>query len=165
MKDAQGATPDSAQALSRMRMAIARTVSESWRTIPHFSVTVEVRMDTAERFRDRLKEDGSDLSMTALLVKATAQALTGFPRLNASLQDAQLVVHPEINIGVVVRRDDGLLVPVLARLCESVVGRDGTARVTTGGAGTERSVKSYRIERRHLAISNLGCTTCTLLSP
>jgi len=156
MKDAQAATPETTQVLSRMRMAIARTVSESWRTIPHFSVTAEVRMDTAERFRDRLKEDGSDVSITALLVKATAQALTGFPRLNASLQEAQLVVHPEINIGVVVRRDDGLLVPVL-RDCANLSLTE-TAQRTSQLVDRARNgqLSHTELSGGTFAISNLG---------
>lgn len=99
--------------LSRMRAAIARTVSESWRTIPHFSVTVEVRMDVAEQLLHRLRADGQPFSPTALLVRATALALRHFPRLNASLRDDQLIVHPEINVALAVRLDDGLLMPVL----------------------------------------------------
>lgn len=111
---AQGASlPSAAQPLTRMRAAIARTVSDSWRTIPHFSVTVEVRMDAAEQFRRQLKEGGTPMSLTALLVKAAARALGRFPQLNTSLQEAGIVSHPEINIGIVTRRDDGLLVPIL----------------------------------------------------
>jgi pyruvate dehydrogenase E2 component (dihydrolipoamide acetyltransferase) len=102
-----------AQPLSRMRAAIARTVSESWRTIPHFSVTVEVRMDAAEQFRSRGSEDGAAVSLTALLVKVAVLALERHPRMNASLMEGGVVLHPDINIGIVVRRGDGLLVPVL----------------------------------------------------
>lgn len=105
--------PREARQQSRMRAAIARTVTNSWQSIPHFSVTAEIRMDAAEQLRQQLKADGTAASMTALLVKATALALDGFPRLNASLRGNQEVIHPEINIGIVVRRDEGLLVPVL----------------------------------------------------
>jgi pyruvate dehydrogenase E2 component (dihydrolipoamide acetyltransferase) len=105
--------------LSKMRLAIARTVSESWRTIPHFSVTVEVRMDAAERFRQQQLGQPPGLSLTALLIKAVVLALREFPRLNASLQNDRLIVHPQINIGIAVRRDEGLLVPVL-RECASL---------------------------------------------
>ncbi|MHB8708122.1 MAG: dihydrolipoamide acetyltransferase family protein, partial [Desulfuromonadales bacterium] len=105
--------PQEAQEQSRMRAAIARTVTDSWQTIPHFSVTAEIRMDAAEQLRQQLKADGIAVSMTALLVKATALALASFPRLNASLRGKQEVLHPEINMGIVVRRDEGLLVPVL----------------------------------------------------
>jgi len=156
MKDAQGAAPDTARVLSRMRMAIARTVSESWRTIPHFSVTVEVRMDTAERFRDRLKEDGSDVSMTALLVKATAQALTEFPRLNASLQEAQLVVHPEINIGVVVRRDDGLLVPILRDCANLSLAETAQRASQLVNRARNGQLSHTELSGGTFAISNLG---------
>ena len=101
------------QPMSRMRAAIARTVSDSWRSIPHFSVAVEVRMDAVEQLRAKLKENGTPASLTALLIRATALALGSFPRLNASLQEAGVVIHPEISIGIITRRDDGLLVPVI----------------------------------------------------
>jgi len=156
--------------LSRMRLAIARTVSESWRTIPHFSVTIEVRMNAAELLRSQLKQDGLAVSLTALLVKATAQALSEYPRLNASLQGESLTVHPEVAIGIVVRRDEGLLVPVLhdcarynltelaqqsAQLIERA--RHGQLTVTELNGGT-------------FAISNLGMYdvhsfTALILSP
>lgn len=107
------ARPPAAQPLSRMRAAIARTVSESWRTIPHFSVTVEVRMDAAGQLLRQFKEAGTPVTLTALLVRAAALTLGRFPRLNASFREAGMVSHPDINIGIVTRRDDGLLVPVL----------------------------------------------------
>jgi len=63
-----------AQPLSRMRAAIARTVSDSWKTIPHFSVTVDVGMDAAEAFKRQHQAAGTAVSLTALLVRATAMA-------------------------------------------------------------------------------------------
>lgn len=107
-----GAVP-AGEPLSPLRRVIARTVSESWRSIPHFSVMVEARMEAAEQFRRQSRDGGLHCSLTALLVRAAAIALGDFPGLNASLQDERLLVHPLINIGVAVRKGDGLLVPVL----------------------------------------------------
>ena len=142
--------------LSRMRLAIARTVSESWRTIPHFSVTIEVRMNAAELLKAQLRQDGVTISLTALLVKATAQALTGFPRLNASLQGERLAVHPEVGIGIVVRRDEGLLVPVLhdcARYNLTEIARQSAQLIERARHG---QLAVTELNGGTFAISNLG---------
>lgn len=107
----QEAAPE--EPLSRMRAAIARTVSESWRTIPHFSVTVEILVDRAEQLRDDLKQQGHRVSLTDLFVKGAALALQRFPRLNSSLSGQKLVLHREINIGIMAKVPNGLLVPVV----------------------------------------------------
>lgn len=99
--------------LSRMRAAIARTVSDAWRTIPHFQVSVDVAMTNAEQLRRQFEESGRPVSVNDLIVWAVAQALGKFPRLNASLRGERIVLHADVNIGIVVRLDDGLLVPVL----------------------------------------------------
>jgi len=145
-----------AQPMTRMRAAIARTVSDSWRTIPHFSVTVEVRMDAAEQFRRQLKDGGTAISLTALLIKATALALGKFPRLNASLQDAGVVIHPAINIGIVARRDDGLLVPVLRGCGELSLGEIANRTAQLVERARHGQLSDTELTGGTFAISNLG---------
>ena len=113
--DAETATAGdgAAQPLSRMRGAIARTVSEAWRTIPHFFVTVDIDMEEAERVRRELKGAGTPLSLNDFIIKAAAVAIGRFPRVNASLGADGITVHPDINIGIAVALEDGLLVPVI----------------------------------------------------
>jgi pyruvate dehydrogenase E2 component (dihydrolipoamide acetyltransferase) len=150
------AGPPAGESLSRMRQAIVRTVSESWRTIPHFSVTVEARMGAAEQFRRQHQTGDRPVSMTALLVRAAAVALAEFPRLNASLADERLVEHPAINIGIVVRQDDGLLVPVLHD-CNDLALAETARRV---GQLVERArhgqLTQSELSGGTFAISNLG---------
>ncbi|HEY6009271.1 MAG TPA: dihydrolipoamide acetyltransferase family protein [Geobacteraceae bacterium] len=100
--------------LSRMRRAIARTVTEAWHTIPHFSVTVAVQMGEAERVRQELKDAGTSVSINDLIIKAVALALEKYPKVNSSFAEDRIVSHADINIGVAVALDDGLLVPVIA---------------------------------------------------
>jgi pyruvate dehydrogenase E2 component (dihydrolipoamide acetyltransferase) len=150
------AAPAAGEPLSRMRLAIARTVSESWRTIPHFSVTTEVRMNAAELLKTQLQHDGLAVSLTALLVKAAAQALTEFPRLNASLQGESLVVHSDVGIGIVVRRDEGLLVPVLhdcARYTLTEIARQSVQLIERARHG---QLTVTELNGGTFAISNLG---------
>lgn len=121
-----GSSPDKPAAqnetvlpLSRMRSAIARTVTASWRDIPHFSVTSEVRMDNVEELRRQLKASGQPVSLNELVMKAAANALLKYPLVNASFIDGNIVMPQEVNIGLMVKVDTGLLVPVI-RGCQSL---------------------------------------------
>ena len=105
--------------LSKMRAAIARTVEQAWQEIPHFYVTVEVRMDEAEEVRRELKKSGTPVSLNDMVVKAATMTLASFPRLNASFRKDRIVTNDEISIGIAVSLDDGLLVPVI-RGCNSL---------------------------------------------
>ena len=107
------------QPLSRMRAAIARTVTESWQTIPHFSVTVDVTMDAAEEVRRELKSSGTALSVNDFILKAAALALRKYPRVNSSFSNDRIITHDAVNIGIAVSLPDGLLVPVI-RGCDTL---------------------------------------------
>jgi pyruvate dehydrogenase E2 component (dihydrolipoamide acetyltransferase) len=107
--------------LSRMRQSIARRMSEAFREIPHFSVTAEIDMSEAVRLKAALEKDGSfdaPVTYTHMVLKATARALGRHPRLNASYRDGALEVHAEVNLGMAVSVEDGLIVPVLRRADE-----------------------------------------------
>lgn len=100
-------------ALNRMQAAIARTVNESWRSIPHFSVTQDIHMNRAEQIRRELKMHGVRVSLTEIIIKAATLALLKFPKVNSSLKDEGIIFHQEINIGLMAKVTDGLLVPVV----------------------------------------------------
>ncbi len=142
--------------LSRMRAAIAQTVDQSWRTIPHFSVTVEVRMDLAEEVRRELKRSGASVSINDMVIKGAALALQSFPLANASFASDSIIVFKEINIGIAVSQPDGLLVPVI-KGCHSLSLREIaiTSRdlVTRGRSG---HISEAEISGGTFTISNLG---------
>ena len=153
----QAARPEEEERpLSRMRAAIARTVTESWRTIPHFSVTAEVRMDEAEALRGRYKEDGAAVSVTALLLRASALALKKHPGLNASLRNERIIIHPEINIGIVVGLDDGLLVPVLKGCGELTLEEIAQRAKQLVERARNRQLSDKELSGGTFAISNMG---------
>jgi pyruvate dehydrogenase E2 component (dihydrolipoamide acetyltransferase) len=106
-------SPADSLPLSRMRAAIARTVSRAWQEIPHFSVTVAVDMGEAEEVRRELKESGTALSINDLIIKAAAMALARFPQANNSFAGDRITVNSGINIGIAVGLEDGLVVPVI----------------------------------------------------
>jgi pyruvate dehydrogenase E2 component (dihydrolipoamide acetyltransferase) len=113
--DVEGATLP----LSRMRAAIARTVSRAWREIPHFAVTVAVEMGEAEEVRRELKESGTPLSINDLIIKAAALALVKFPQVNNSFAGDRITVNSGINIGLAVSLEEGLVIPVI-KGCEGL---------------------------------------------
>ena len=104
--------------LSRMRKSIARRMTEAKRDIPHFYVGAEIDMSEAVRLRESIKRSAAipGLTVTHLLVKALATALERHPRANASWQGDGVEFHDDINVGIAVALDDGLIVPVVHRV-------------------------------------------------
>lgn len=105
--------------LSRMRGAIARVVTASWRDIPHFSATMEIRMDNTEEVRRELKNNGTPVSLNDMVMKGVAASLQKHPLVNASFIEGSIVLHQDVNLGLMVKVDDGLLVPVI-KGCQSL---------------------------------------------
>lgn len=102
--------------LSKMRKTVAHRMSESKQTIPHFYVTTEIEMDWASRVRDELNsiEDAQKrISFTDMVIKACALALAQFPEVNSSYKEDKLIMHKEINIGMAVALENGLIAPVI----------------------------------------------------
>ncbi len=142
--------------LSRMRSAIAQNVSTSWRTTPHFSVTVEIVMDAAAEVVRELREGGTPVSYNDLIVKACAMALFRFPQLNNSFAGDGIRMNADVNIGVAVGLPEGLLIPVV-RECQRLSLREIAAesrrlaeRARTG------SISQQEISGGTFTISNLG---------
>jgi len=103
--------------LSGMRRTIAQRMSQSTREAPQFNVSVDVDMSRVlaivEDWRATQAEGQPKVTLTALLVKACAWALRGHPALNAGFEDEMIVEWSDINIGVAVAVDEGLIVPVI----------------------------------------------------
>jgi pyruvate dehydrogenase E2 component (dihydrolipoamide acetyltransferase) len=108
--------PGATVPLNRMRKTIARRMTESKATAPHFYVTVEINMDDAMRMREQLNSlapEAERISVNDLIVAAAARTLTRFPALNASYREDNLEMHSQVNIGIAVALEDGLIPPVL----------------------------------------------------
>lgn len=104
--------------LSVMRKTIADRMVMSKRTSPHVTTVFEVDMSNPVSFRERtkdlfLKQEGVTLTYLPIIVKATTQAILDFPILNSSLVGEAILIKREINIGVAVAIEDGLIVPVI----------------------------------------------------
>jgi pyruvate dehydrogenase E2 component (dihydrolipoamide acetyltransferase) len=111
-----GPAPVATVPLNRMRKTIARRMTESKTTAPHFYITVEINMDDAMKMREQLNglaPEAERISVNDLIVAAAARTLARFPALNASYREDNLEMHSKVNIGIVVALEDGLIPPVL----------------------------------------------------
>lgn len=100
--------------LTQMRKTIAKRLSASKFTAPHFYLTVEINMDKAVDVRKDLNEAlPVKLSFNDLIIKAAALALCQHPNVNASWLDDKIRIYRHIHIGVAVAVEQGLLVPVI----------------------------------------------------
>lgn len=146
------------QPASRMRMTIAQRMAEANREIPHFFVTTEVDMSETWRVRQALKESGAipGLTVTHIIVKAVALALSEHPLVNASWRDGSIEYYEDANIGIAVAVEDGLIVPVLHRAQELSL-RDVSVRLQalTEKARTGR-FGSQDLTGATFSVSNLG---------
>jgi 2-oxoisovalerate dehydrogenase E2 component (dihydrolipoyl transacylase) len=111
-------TPGTTIPLTPMRRAIATNMTKSKQTIPHAWTVAEVDMTNVVHFRQKAKDsfklrEGIDLTFVPIMVKAVVEGLKAVPILNASWSEQGVVLHKDINIGVAVSVDDGLIVPVV----------------------------------------------------
>lgn len=106
--------------ISGIRQAIAKKMTYSKANIPHFYISAEVDMTEAAKMRNDLipvieAKTGIRLSFTHMLVKAVAMALKEYPQLNATCDGENIKISEDINIGIAVALEDGLIVPVLKK--------------------------------------------------
>jgi 2-oxoisovalerate dehydrogenase E2 component (dihydrolipoyl transacylase) len=109
---------DEAMPLSPIRRSIAAHMIQSKQTIPHAWTVAETDMTNAVRFRRAVKDafkqrEGVDLTYLPIVIKGVVEQLKDNPRLNASFAEDKIILHRDINIGIAVAIDDGLVVPVI----------------------------------------------------
>jgi pyruvate dehydrogenase E2 component (dihydrolipoyllysine-residue acetyltransferase) len=108
---------DEVRQLSPMLKAVARRMTESTTTVPHFYVSSEIDMTRALALRKELNEaladSGEKVSVNDLIIRACAQALVQHPQAHRSYVDGTHVYHAHVHVGIAVALDDGLIVPVL----------------------------------------------------
>jgi len=145
--------------MSKMRSVVARRMQQSKQTIPHFYVTVAVDMTEATAFRDTFNggldsEKGGKISINDMITKAAALALEEFYQVNCTLQNGNILYLKEINIGVAVGRDEGLIVPVLEGADKLSLG--DIARKTKEIVALSRAGKQASLTPGSFTITNMG---------
>jgi pyruvate dehydrogenase E2 component (dihydrolipoamide acetyltransferase) len=150
---------DSRVPLSKLRQAIARRMSESKSTVPHFYVTHEYRMERLLDLREQANSVvGTDekISVNDFVVKAAAMCLRGFPNLNSAFQGDHVLRHGDINIGVAVAVEGGLLTVVCRNADQKGLRQISAELKTMAGRARAGKVHPDDIEGSTFTISNLG---------
>jgi pyruvate dehydrogenase E2 component (dihydrolipoamide acetyltransferase) len=102
---------------SPMRARIAERLTRSKQTIPHFTLFADIDMTDANTWRKQFNESkGVKITVTDMVVKASASALCEFPKMNAHVAQDKIILKKAVNIGVAVSVQDGLAVPVIAKV-------------------------------------------------
>ena len=103
--------------LSSMRQAIARVTTRSKTEAPHYYVTTGIDMTDAMSFRAQfnaeLEDSGDRVSVNDMIIKALALALVKYPKWNSFYGDGKLEGHSDVNVGIAIALDAGLIVPAL----------------------------------------------------
>jgi len=143
--------------VSNVWRIMAERMTASWTSAPHFYLVREVTVSRLVTWRERAsKQTGARITYTDLLVRLVAATIAQHPRVNASWKDGAIVQHADINIGLAVAIEDGLVVPVLHRadtlsLTEIAARReDLVSRAQTG------KLRPADIQGGSFTISNLG---------
>jgi len=149
--------PGTALPLSSMRRTIAKRLSESAFTAPHFYVTVEIDMDAAVSLREQLlRAEEVKVSFNDLVVKACAKALTRFPTVNASWTGETIQTHAEVHVGVAVSIPDGLITPVVRNADQKHVVDIAAEIKDLATRARDRKLKPEEFMGSTFTISNLG---------
>ncbi|QGQ94297.1 2-oxo acid dehydrogenase subunit E2 [Paenibacillus psychroresistens] len=154
------------QPLSKMRRTIAKRLLESVNTIPQFSIKKSVDVSKALEIKQviqgSLAKSGIKLTFTDFLISAVAQALNKHRSLNASFigspydADCFIVEHPDVNIGLAVSTDAGLVVPVLHKPDELSIASIARLRMSKIDSVRKQSLKAEDLQGGTFTISNLG---------
>jgi pyruvate dehydrogenase E2 component (dihydrolipoamide acetyltransferase) len=99
--------------MSKMRQIIARRLTESFTTTPHFYVTASVDMTDLMAYRQQLKDRGEPYKVTDFILAAVVRALQEFPVLNSVAEGDSIRWRETVDLGLAVGLDDGLVVPAI----------------------------------------------------
>ena len=150
--------------LAGMRGAIARSMSQGWQ-IPRVAHSVDVDVSRCEALRASQGEAGRKPSLTVLLLRAVALTLREHPGLNALMREKAVELMPDVNLGVAVSLDEGLMVPVI-RNADAMPLDELAAelrRLAEGARAGTLSAGNY--QRGTFTVSNLGMTAIDRFSP
>ena len=143
--------------ISQMRKTIARRLSESKFSAPHFYLTVSVDMGAAMTTRKAINDGGEvKISFNDMVVKAAALALKKHPVVNSSWLGDRIRFNEHVHIGVAVSVDEGLLVPVVRHADLKRMSQIGAEVKDYAGKARDKKLQPSDWEGNTFTISNLG---------
>jgi pyruvate dehydrogenase E2 component (dihydrolipoamide acetyltransferase) len=146
-----------AESLSTTWRIMAQRTTASWTTAPHFYLIREVNASRLSAWRAQTPANAIEkITYTDLLVRLVGAALRAYPRVNASIKDGNIYVSPEINIGLAVAVEDGLVVPVIRHADELSVDQIAVVRRVLVERARAGKLRPEDISGGTFTISNLG---------
>lgn len=164
-RDSQGtgavrpATAAGTTSLSKMRQAIARRMSQSKATAPHYYLTLDIDMTAALEFRSQINANATEeqrVSINDLIVKACAIALERQPQFNAEFHESGLEMHERVNICIGVALDDGLIAPAILDCQSKSLGRIAVEAKDLIGRAKSGHLRADEYSEGTFTITNLG---------
>ena len=149
--------PTEAIPMSRPWRIMAQRLQQSWTTVPHFYLERDVNASALGQWRKALQARSSTkITYSDLMVKTVAAALRKHPRLNASWQNEQIIGNAEINVGLAVAVEDGLLVPVVHHADRLGLAEIAARRVDLVEKAQNGKLPPADLTNGTFTISNLG---------
>jgi pyruvate dehydrogenase E2 component (dihydrolipoamide acetyltransferase) len=145
--------------LSMMRKTIARRMALSKATAPHFYLTTEIDRERALTMRQSLNElaaDEAKISFNDMILKAVANALRQFPRMNVSYADDKVRAHQRVHLSMAVALDDGLITPVIRDCDRKSLGEIAREAKELTELARARRMKPEDYTGGTFSVSNLG---------
>ena len=143
--------------ISQMRKTIARRLSESKFSNPHFYETIDIDMEEAIRARTSLNEVSDvKISFNDIVVKACASALRRHPAVNSSWLDDVIRKHGDVNVAVAVAIEDGLMTPVIRYADKKNLRQISAETRELAGLARDKKLQPEQMEGSTFTISNLG---------
>ena len=142
---------------SQMRKIIAKRLSESIFTAPHYYLTIEVAMDEAMKSRAVINTiPDTKVSFNDMVIKACAMALKKHPKVNSQWKEEATIINHHVNIGVAVAVEDGLVVPVLKFTDQMSLSQIGGNVKDLAGRAKNKKLQPAEMEGSTFTVSNLG---------
>jgi 2-oxoglutarate dehydrogenase E2 component (dihydrolipoamide succinyltransferase) len=156
--------------MSTMRIRIAEHMLASRRTSAHVTTIHKVDMTKVARVRERHKADfqsnyGISLTYLPFVVRATVVGLRTYPLLNASIEGNNIIHHNEINIGIAVALENGLIVPVIRQADEKNVLGLQRSIVDLATRARSRQLKPDEVQGGTFSITNFGSFGSVIATP
>ncbi|MCH1596461.1 MAG: 2-oxo acid dehydrogenase subunit E2, partial [Flavobacteriaceae bacterium] len=142
---------------SQMRKVIAKRLSESKFTAPHYYLTVEVEMDEAKAARQQINQlPDTKVSFNDMVLKASAMALLKHKQVNTTWSDEATIINHHVHLGVAVAVEDGLVVPVIKQADQLSFTQLGATVKDMAGRARNKKLTPAEMEGSTFTVSNLG---------
>ena len=150
--------------LTTMRRTIAQRMQASLRESAQLTITTEADVSAAVELRERLKPQ-FDFTYTDLIIHAVARALVRHPRMNARFGDGAIALPDEVNVGLAVALEDGLIVPVIAGAQRMTVREIAAATRALGERARAGQLRLEDVSGGTFTVTNLGAYGIDAFTP